>query len=1512
MKKISIISLIVIILCTMLTSTVCADTLVQSTEFAMFDLYKGLRRLDSVESINPEEMFVWGFFLSNYLEPFGDGRDKGYNIFLEKKKNYLYYGQPDYTESLEKLFKRVVQFQFLNKKNVFVGDTDQIATFNDLISPDNKTLMVDASGIKLIVFKGNNSSSNLGLLLALAKGRDKLEQETYENIKDKTLRIDAFGNLLLDDDRVVIPAVLNPYIVSPNGEKFLFVNDYMLANYAHDVASPDSIVSPVYALPLEQALKYGRDKFKSPYNKYLFFNYNLYDNAMISEGFKTLSNYSELGMADNAKFTFKTFSDDYGFPAFSTLYTDSVSKQNLTISVCNDYRQLKSEVFKDLGFVGTDEELKTLFENVHDMLESIENADNSQVALKVFLKQSAVQVDEFEKSHIFGLFTSQTDLGIAINEKIDSINNFGLTIDINNFMSKMAMPERSSTTELFGDSYDSTQYGINLLRDLADYDRIKDFTEKDDFLSKETKYNVASQLVKNIAYEHIYKIHTLNESELFSTFTTSNGNLNTLGDNFITSMYYTYLKLYFGNLEGYNGWAGFNTQLVSEFLMMADYSSLISQLLTENYMLQEENTTQEELINNIRGLLDPNDASYRVNYINSTANEWLVSTHYKLTNSYEDDATASNTKETGYSGLSNFITTPTLKETPVIQNILNNYLIWYIVLFSIFFVSGIILFAIGAKTSKEVLIFFGLMAVFLLLPPYLIDNTVNLSNNFSETLFSKKLGNWALTQHQQYLLDLNTSGSDFANSMQMIKGAKSKEGVLLKWSSPKKINPYNDLYSMENMIGDNIDLNIFKWISQGFLQQEFYIDNVSYYLYRSMYDVAKSSKDAYDNFNTVNDRVIKINNDSGTSVFSHLDLAQERQMMLTAGKYSYFPVFANTRHYNGLYVYKGDSAQDKDTFNPLGNPLDIDLTVLDTKNYTLNGSRNPNEMFLTGSESVYFYFYNVIRDYMSNTPSTALENSVDIGTGFSAMLLSDDIFKVTNSNSPAYGEIKDFLDMENLFKNVIPYYKAFNRLAYSKIKSDIDMSDEDKFRYWAYYSIWVSALERTEYGKNDNISTIGKNIKIGDSFDHTQYLEYRPMLFSKAQQEELGYNTVMLSIVESKIQAILEKTYIDWRYLINDVGFSDESLIVMAALQATYNFNNEFSRTFLFKENASLNPKGYDLRGFSYDTIMKMLLMTSTGESLFGDKDIYERVIGKSSWVSGGLLVASDFIAVAIVSNIRYIYIILIFIMAYVLLFLYSVKSMAGNTEGVVAVMMKSLVLPVVVYLIASFAHSIIISALIGDSYNNLVGTRNTIVLSSPTSLFLWFIVINIIYTLVLLSTLIYLLKDFKGAIFALGGALWSLASTTAGYVGTKIINAGKSAGRMAGKAASYGMAGVTGEVKRRLGMDWAVSNTELMRMDRQSRKLEQRVKDELRDGYGYDVDEKKKKKKDEEYSDNISESVEQMKQDHTKQLPENNKPQQDDTNNKNMKALQEKLKEIEKKRQYVKDEVKVRIGRGE
>ena len=123
----------------------------------------------------------------------------------------------------------------------------------------------------------------------------------------------------------------------------------------------------------------------------------------------------------------------------------------------------------------------------------------------------------------------------------------------------------------------------------------------------------------------------------------------------------------------------------------------------------------------------------------------------------------------------------------------------------------------------------------------------------------------------------------------------------------------------------------------------------------------------------------------------------------------------NTRHYSG------DTSKD-----------DLDKTFYSSG----------VQAYFDYSESPYYYFYNVLMDMQIHTDNGGkISGSED----FLALLLSDETFKVVNQQSPAYGEFKDYLDMEGLFKFVIPLLNYGNGNAHK------------------YFEKYGSTVDRTEF-----------------------------------------------------------------------------------------------------------------------------------------------------------------------------------------------------------------------------------------------------------------------------------------------------------------------------------------------------------------------------------------------------------------------------------------------------------------
>jgi hypothetical protein len=168
-----------------------------------------------------------------------------------------------------------------------------------------------------------------------------------------------------------------------------------------------------------------------------------------------------------------------------------------------------------------------------------------------------------------------------------------------------------------------------------------------------------------------------------------------------------------------------------------------------------------------------------------------------------------------------------------------------------------------------------------------------------------------------------------------------------------------------------------------------------------------------------------------------------------------------------------------------------------------------------------------------------------------------------------------------------------------------------------------------------------------------------------------------------------------------------------------------------------------------------------------------------------------------------------------------------------------------------------------------------------------------LIYTSVLVATLVYMFKDFKGSIMALGLSLWGFAKTSASAIGNSVSGMGSPLG------------GITGSIKQRLGMDWAVSNDELIKMDRSTRRLESRTERRL-------AKMNKKGEKDSkygDYSDDINTSLDEM---NSRRVKDVGQEVDKDKDSKRRQELEKRLAEIEKKKKYIKDEADLRtMGRG-
>lgn len=454
--------------------------------------------------------------------------------------------------------------------------------------------------------------------------------------------------------------------------------------------------------------------------------------------------------------------------------------------------------------------------------------------------------------------------------------------------------------------------------------------------------------------------------------------------------------------------------------------------------------------------------------------------------------------------------------------------------------------------------------------------------------------------------------------------------------------------------------------------------------------------------------------------------------------------------------------------------------------------------FLLNTESPYYYFYNtLLTRYGSNSR-------------FKQGLLDIENYKVrnttlTSTSVSANGKIRDFLDLEGLFTYMIPYLTITNDYVYdwtsvngtsvsafnfdspdSKIGSDdahINSSylkeyqkKQDMESVWNMYSPWVDQLNSLDiYNKKAKIGT--KTVRIENTLNPSYYLlAGRPMIFSEADMIAKGYRVSELTDIEIRLQRVLDSTYNDLMYLVNYYDLDDEVLIGAAAMYATFNFNREFSQTKFLGESVMLYPQSFEMKNFNYDAFMRLALLNSTGEPIFAERDLFERVLMKTSVFTGILLIVADVIAVIIIPTLKLILLLMLLFLG----ILICLTCVVTPPEKIVNTVMKSLALPAMLFMIFSIIFAFLVSLVLGEGLTAYVGSQNiSIVTNDPTITILILIIMGLIYIIGLAYIIKMMFDNYK----AFG-------------ISTALATFGVVAGAVSGIAAK-GLGGITNKVKR-------------------------------------------------------------------------------------------------------------------
>lgn len=344
--------------------------------------------------------------------------------------------------------------------------------------------------------------------------------------------------------------------------------------------------------------------------------------------------------------------------------------------------------------------------------------------------------------------------------------------------------------------------------------------------------------------------------------------------------------------------------------------------------------------------------------------------------------------------------------------------------------------------------------------------------------------------------------------------------------------------------------------------------------------------------------------------------------------------------------------------------------------------------YMWNTESPAHYFYQVVKDTFIN-PGVNGEGNIDklnsIYSNIEGNYEKDDKgneYRNTimhwSINDGGNGEIRDFLDLEELFTNMLPYMYTMQinacgtnlkngYLGNTKLGDSYSVYKENN-KSWLYMCNWATKLaEYSMYSDTCKISDkTGKTYKIKGCIFPQNYPKARPMVFSGAQMKAQGLKEYNLSYAELKILNINDRVEKEWTMLLNYAntdGMTKEVLYRQMAITALTTFCDELSPDNVINESRALYPKSLDLRNISFDSVMKLIMMSSTNNSSYIYSDTMKSVIEDCSVITSGVLLVDAVLCSSIIPFARNVLLGLLFYIMVAALIVSTVKQTKSNLK---------------------------------------------------------------------------------------------------------------------------------------------------------------------------------------------------------------------------------------------------------
>lgn len=345
------------------------------------------------------------------------------------------------------------------------------------------------------------------------------------------------------------------------------------------------------------------------------------------------------------------------------------------------------------------------------------------------------------------------------------------------------------------------------------------------------------------------------------------------------------------------------------------------------------------------------------------------------------------------------------------------------------------------------------------------------------------------------------------------------------------------------------------------------------------------------------------------------------------------------------------------------------------------------------------------------------------------------------------------------------------------------MTDEQRYKFWHDYNVWtlfnnyvtwLDTMQDCDYAKSETIRVMGDKFVVSNPLDPTSYYQTdgngnmtagRYMVFSESEMKYYGLSTADLTTVEKKIISIQKSVYNTSLDLMNYYTLSDETLINAFSLIELFEFNKEFSQESVIGSDYVLYPQGYELKAFTYDAYLRLIVSEASGESLMVDSNtdetssIYQRVAKNTSLFFGIFLVFNDLVAVYVVPMLKLFIICLLFLTSLLIIIGAAVKL----EFNFFSVLWKSLLAPLLSYAGLNLGLAFIVSMFMSNGTEGVVNKMPVISLGDPTMALICMLVLNIAVTVLYFKIVKKCIKDFKTYFSAV---FYSAGSAVTGLVG--------------------------------------------------------------------------------------------------------------------------------------------------